>query len=101
MTEQRKKEIGVRKVLGASVSGIIVLLSKEFSRLVLIAFVIVVPLAWYAMNQWLADFAYQIKISPFSFIAAGLIILVIAFVSVFYQAMKAAVINPSETLRNE
>lgn len=101
MTEQRKKEIGVRKVLGASVSGIIVLLSKEFSRLVLIAFVIVVPLAWYAMNQWLADFAYQIKISPFSFIAAGLIILIIAFVSVFYQAMKAAVINPSETLRNE
>jgi putative ABC transport system permease protein len=101
MTEQRKKEIGVRKVLGASVSGIIVLLSKEFSRLVLIAFVIVVPLAWYTMNQWLADFAYQAKISPFSFLAAGLIILVIAFVSVFYQALKAAVINPSETLRSE
>ncbi len=101
MTEQRKKEIGVRKVLGASVSGIIVLLSKEFSRLVLIAFFIVVPLAWYAMNQWLADFAYQVKISPFSFVAAGLIVLVIAFVSVFYQALKAAVINPSETLRSE
>jgi putative ABC transport system permease protein len=101
MTEQRKKEIGVRKVLGASVSGIIVLLSKEFSRLVLIAFVIVVPLAWYAMNQWLADFAYQVKMSPFIFLAAGLIILIIAFVSVFYQALKAAVINPSETLRNE
>jgi putative ABC transport system permease protein len=101
MTEQRKKEIGVRKVLGASVYGIIVLLSKEFSRLVLIAFFIVVPLAWYAMNQWLADFAYQVKISPFSFFAAGLIVLVIAFVSVFYQALKAAVINPSETLRSE
>ncbi|MBK8290145.1 MAG: ABC transporter permease [Flammeovirgaceae bacterium] len=101
MTEQRKKEIGVRKVLGASVYGIIVLLSKEFSRLVLIAFFIVVPLAWYAMNQWLADFAYQVKISPFSFVAAGLIVLVIAFVSVFYQALKAAVINPSETLRSE
>ncbi|MDZ7648336.1 MAG: FtsX-like permease family protein [Cytophagales bacterium] len=102
MTEQRKKEIGVRKVLGASVSGIIVLLSREFSRLVLIAFVIVVPLAWYAMNQWLADFAYQVKISPFIFsIAAGLIIVVIAFLSVFYQALKAAVINPSDTLRNE
>jgi putative ABC transport system permease protein len=68
---------------------------------VLIAFVIVVPLAWYTMNQWLADFAYQAKISPFSFLAAGLIILVIAFVSVFYQALKAAVINPSETLRSE
>jgi putative ABC transport system permease protein len=101
MAEQRKKEIGVRKVLGASVSGIIVLLSKEFSRLVLIAFVIVVPLAWYAMNQWLADFAYQVQMSPFIFLAAGLIILIIAFISVFYQALKAAVINPSDTLRNE
>ncbi|MBL7873335.1 MAG: ABC transporter permease [Cyclobacteriaceae bacterium] len=101
MTEQRKKEIGVRKVLGASVSGIIMLLSKEFSRLVLIAFLIVVPLAWYVMNQWLADFAYQVQASPFIFIGAGLIILGIAFASVFYQALKAAVINPSETLRNE
>jgi putative ABC transport system permease protein len=101
MTEQRKKEIGVRKVLGASVSGIIMLLSKEFSRLVIIAFIIVVPLAWYAMNQWLSDFAYQVEVSPFVFVGAGLIILVIAFASVFYQALKAAVINPSETLRNE
>jgi putative ABC transport system permease protein len=101
MTEQRKKEIGVRKVLGASVSGIIVLLSKEFSRLVIIAFIIVVPLAWYVMNQWLADFAYQVQVGPFVFIGAGLIILVIAFASVFYQALKAAVVNPSETLRNE
>jgi len=101
MTEQRKKEIGVRKVLGASVSGIIMLLSKEFSRLVIIAFLIVVPLAWYGMNQWLADFAYQVEVSPFVFIGAGIIILVIAFASVFYQALKAAVINPSETLRNE
>jgi putative ABC transport system permease protein len=101
MTEQRKKEIGVRKVLGASVSGIILLLSKDFSRLILIAFMLVVPLAWYAMNQWLADFAYQVKISPFVFVGAGLVVLSIAFISVFYQALKAAVINPSETLRNE
>lgn len=101
MTEQRKKEIGVRKVLGASVSGIIMLLSKDFSRLILIAFILVVPLAWYAMNQWLADFAYQVKISPFVFVGAGLVVLIIAFTSVFYQALKAAVVNPSETLRNE
>lgn len=101
MTEQRKKEIGVRKVLGASVSGIILLLSKDFSRLVLIAFVIVVPLAWYAMNQWLADFAYQVQVSPLVYLAAGIIIIGIAFGSVFYQALKAAIINPSETLRNE
>lgn len=101
MTEQRKKEIGVRKVLGASVSGIIMLLSKDFSRLILIAFVLVVPIAWYAMSEWLADFAYQVKISPFVFVGAGLVVLIIAFTSVFYQALKAAVINPSETLRNE
>lgn len=101
MTEQRKKEIGVRKVLGASVSGIILLLSKDFSRLVLIAFLIVIPLAWYAMNQWLADFAYQVKVSPLVYLAAGIIIIGIAFGSVFYQALRAAIINPSETLRNE
>ncbi|HPW61875.1 MAG TPA: hypothetical protein PLJ13_06240, partial [Cyclobacteriaceae bacterium] len=101
MTGQRKKEIGVRKVLGASVSGIIMLLSKDFSRLILIAFILVVPLAWYAMNQWLADFAYQVNISPFVFVGAGLVVLIIAFTSVFYQALKAAIVNPSETLRNE
>lgn len=101
MTEQRKKEIGVRKVLGASVSGIIVLLSRDFSRLVLLSFVVVVPIAWYAMNQWLADFAYKIDINPLVFLGAGLLILLIAFLSVFYQAFKAAVVNPSETLRNE
>jgi putative ABC transport system permease protein len=101
MAEQRKKEIGVRKVLGSSVSGIILLLSKDFSRLVLISFVIVVPLAWYAMNQWLADFAYQVQISPLIFLGAGLVVLAIAFVSVFYQALKAAMVNPSETLRSE
>ncbi|MFZ5972170.1 MAG: FtsX-like permease family protein [Bacteroidota bacterium] len=101
MTEQRKKEIGVRKVLGASISGIIALLSKEFSRLVLIAFVMVVPLAWYAMNQWLSGFAYKATLSPWLFLSAGLIVMVIAFSSVFYQALKAAVVNPSETLRNE
>lgn len=101
MTEQRKKEIGVRKVLGATVSGIVLLLSKDFSRLILVAFVLVVPLAWYAVNKWLADFAYQVEVSPWVFLVAGLIVLVIAFVSVFYQALKAAVVNPSETLRSE
>jgi putative ABC transport system permease protein len=101
MTEQRKKEIGVRKVLGATVSGIVLLLSKDFSRLIIIAFVLVVPLAWYTVHQWLADFAYQVEISPWVFLAAGLIVLFIAFASVFYQALKAAVVNPSETLRSE
>lgn len=101
MTEQRKKEIGVRKVLGASVQGIILLLSKDFARLVLVAFVVVVPIAWYAMNQWLNDFAYKVTISPFIYLAAGIMVLAIAFLSIFYQALKAAVVNPSDTLRNE
>jgi putative ABC transport system permease protein len=101
MTEQRKKEISVRKVLGSSVSGIVLLLSKDFARLIIIAFVVVTPLAWYAMNQWLSDFAYQVSISPVIFIIAGVTVVAIAFTSVFYQALKAAVVNPSETLRNE
>jgi len=101
MTEQRKKEISVRKVLGSSVSGIVILLSKDFARLIIIAFVVVTPLAWYAMNQWLSDFAYQVSISPVIFIIAGVTVVAIAFTSVFYQSLKAAVVNPSETLRNE
>jgi len=101
MAEQRKKEIGVRKVLGSSVTGIVLLLSKDFSKLVLIAFVVVVPLAWYVMNQWMAGFAYQAEVNPLVYIGAGFIVLAIAFLSVFYQALKAAVINPSDTLRRE
>jgi putative ABC transport system permease protein len=101
MAEQRKKEIGVRKVLGSSVEGILVLLSKDFSRLIAIAFLIVAPLAWYAMKQWLAGFAYQVTIGPAVYLLAGLVVLAIAFLSVFYQSWKAATVNPVETLRNE
>jgi putative ABC transport system permease protein len=101
MTEQRKKEIGVRKVLGASVMSVVVLLSKDFSKLVIIAFIIVLPLAWYADNAWLSDFEYRIKVSPFIFLGAGLLILVLAFLSIAYQSIKAAVVNPSDTLRSE
>ena len=101
MTEQRRKEIGVRKVLGASVTSVVVLLSKDFSKLVIIAFVIVVPVAWYAINQWLNDFAYKVEISPLIYLGAGLSILLIAFISMAYQSVKAAIVNPSDTLRNE
>lgn len=101
MTEQRKKEIGVRKVLGASVSSVVMLLSKDFSKLVIIAFVVIVPVAWYAVNQWLNDFAYKVDVSPLIYIGAGLLILVIAFLSIAYQSIKAAIVNPSDTLRNE
>lgn len=101
MTEQRKKEIGVRKVLGASIASVVLLLSKDFSKLIIIAFVIVVPIAWYAVNQWLNDFAYKAEISPLVYLGAGLSILIVAFSSMAYQSIKAAVVNPSDTLRNE
>lgn len=101
MTEQRKKEIGVRKVLGASVSNIVLLLSKDFSKLVAIAFIVVMPLAVYAVNQWLEDFAYKVEISPLIYIGAGVLITAVAWLAIAYQSIKAAVVNPTETLRNE
>ncbi len=99
--EQHTKEIGVRKVLGASVSSIIVLLSKEFSRLVLVAFVVGCPLAYYCMSRWLSDFAYRIVISPPTFLLAGALALGIALISVSYNAIRAALTNPVESLRYE
>lgn len=99
--EQRTKEIGIRKVLGASVQNIVVLLSKEFVRLVLLAFVIATPIAWYAMNKWLENFAYAIDVSWWVFAVAGLLALLIAFLTVSWQAIKAAMANPVESLRSE
>jgi len=98
---QKTKEVGVRKVLGASVSGIVLLFSKDFMKLLLIAFFIAVPLSWYAMGQWLSGFAYRIDLSPFYFILGGLINLVVAFVTIGYQARKAAIANPIDSLRDE
>jgi putative ABC transport system permease protein len=100
-TAQRTKEIGVRKVLGASVSGIVLLLSKDFIRLVLIAFIIASPVAWFIMNNWLNDFAYRINISAWIFIAAGSMALVIALATISFQAIKAAIANPVRALRSE
>ncbi len=99
--QQRVKEIGVRKVLGASVSNIVVLLAKDFLTLVIIAIVIASPLAWYAMNRWLQDFAYRIDIPWWVFVAAGGLALLIAFLTVGYQAIKAALMNPVKSLRAE
>ena len=97
--ESRVKEIGVRKVLGASVQSIVTLLSKDFLLLVFIAFLIASPLAWYAMHQWLQDFAYRINIGWWVFALAGCIAVVIALSTIFYQAVKAAIANPVKSLK--
>lgn len=101
MAEQRTKEIGVRKVLGASVSSIVALLSKDFLRLVLIAIVIASPLAWYIMNRWLDNFAYHINIEWWVFILAGLMATAVALLTISFQSAKAARMNPVQSLRSE
>jgi putative ABC transport system permease protein len=99
--EQRTKEIGVRKVLGASVSSIVLLLSKEFVRLVLIALVVAAPIAYLVMDRWLEDFAYRVGIGASTFILTGILALVIALGTVSYQALRAALADPVKALRYE
>lgn len=99
--EQRTKEIGVRKVLGASVDNIIGLLSKDFLKLVFIALLIASPLGWYIMNQWLESFAYRIAIHWWIFALAGLLGVVITLLTLSYQSIKAALMNPVESLRSD
>ena len=99
--EQRRKEIGVRKVLGASISGIVNLLSKDFLKLVFISIFIAVPFAWYAMQNWLENFAYRIEINWLVFVIAGIVASTIALLTVSYQAFKAAMANPVKSLRTE
>jgi len=100
-TNNRRKEIGIRKVLGASVQGIVSILSKDFLSLVLIAFVIAVPLAWWALSAWLNNFVYRTTMSWWVFAAAGIGMFVIAFVTVGLQTLKAAMSNPVDSLRTE
>ena len=101
VAEQRTKEIGIRKVLGANVQGIVRLLSKDFIVLVGIAFIISSPLAWWAMNKWLSDFAYRVNLSWWIFGLAGLLAAFIALATVSFQAIRAAIANPVQSLRNE
>ena len=99
--QQRSKEIGVRKVLGATVPGIFVLLSREFTRLVIVGFVVAVPIVYFTMDAWLDGFAYRTGISWVAFVVAGLVALLIAWITVSYQSIRAAVMNPVHALRYE
>jgi putative ABC transport system permease protein len=99
--EQRTKEIGVRKVLGASVSQLVLLMSKDFTKLVLVAIAIGIPAGWWVMSTWLQDYSYRIDLQIWHFAAAGGISLLIAWITVSWQALKAATVNPVQSLRSE
>lgn len=99
--EQRTKEIGIRKVLGASIQNILLLVSKEFLVLVFIAFIISIPVTFWSMNRWLQGYAYRINISWWIFVLAGSVALFISLITVGIQAIKAAVANPVKNLRTE
>jgi putative ABC transport system permease protein len=99
--ERRTKEVGIRKVLGATVAGLVVLLSREFVKLVALAFVVAAPVAYVAMDRWLQAFAYRIRVGPSLFLAAGAAALAVALASVGFQAVRAARANPADSLRYE
>ena len=99
--QQRTKEIGIRKAMGASLGSIVYMLSKNFTTLVAIAFVVAVPVAYFGMNRWLQDFAYRTTLSPWIFAVAGVLALIIAWLTVSYQSVKAAMTNPVNALRYE
>ena len=98
---QRTKEIGIRKVMGASVQNVLFILSKDFLLLVGLSFLLAIPVAWWIMHNWLQDFAYRINMPWWVFAIAGVIAALIAFVTISFQAIKAAIVNPVKSLRTE
>ncbi len=101
VANQKRKEVGIRKVMGATVSSILLLFSKEFVRLVIVAFVLATPLTWYLMNQWLQTFAYRVDISWTIFFVGFFAIMVIVLMTIAYRSLMAAKANPAVTLRSE
>ena len=101
MAEQRTKEIGIRKVLGASVSSIIRIMSKEFVILVTVANIIAWPVAYYYMKNWLKNFAYKTNVDPFIFVYSGIIALLLTLLTISFQSLKAAMTNPVDSIRIE
>ncbi len=99
--EKRTKEIGIRKVLGASVKNVVTILSKDFIKLVIVALSIAIPLAWMAANKWLENYPYRISLSWEIFALAGVLVIIIALCTVSFQAIKAAIANPVKSLRTE
>ncbi len=99
--EQKIKEIGVRKVLGASITSIVGLLSRDFMKLVLIAYLIAVPASWFLMDKWLEEFAYRTELSWWLFAGAGFIAFLIALATVSSQTIRAAMVNPVKSLKSE
>jgi putative ABC transport system permease protein len=99
--QKRQKEISVRKVIGASVSNIVTMLSKDFLALIFVALLIAIPVSWWAANEWLQSFAYRVNISPLIFIITAFAVVLITFITISFQSIKAAIANPVKSLRTE
>jgi putative ABC transport system permease protein len=99
--EKRTKEIGIRKVLGASVQRVVTILSKDFLKLVFISLIISIPLAWMATNKWLQNYPYRITLSWWLFASGGILVILIALITISFQSIKAAIANPVKSLRTE